>query len=362
MRTVTKILKLTLILLSILWINTSAAQLSVASNTVTINNYADLTNFTLRNAGSAVDVNIRIELTEANGAGVLAVHVPLTSLPSGNTLFSSVSANAVLSFYENPVSNYLRNNDQLPEGKYRVCYEVVVLKGTGGDTKLCLDFSISNGSPVLLINPADESNICDERPTFQWVNPSPFPAGAKVRFVLSEIKAGQTGTEAIYRNVPVVNLNDVGTATILPLPSFIEQLQENASYAWQVIIYDNNGVIQKSEVWTFKKSCGNEKAIQTETAYPQLTKQEEVSIYIVKDVIRFSFVNSYGTEKLDYSIIDAQTNKAIKYYPEVRIHTGVNNVSIDVDDCNGLKKGKFYIIKVTNVQSLPLQMKFRYDD
>jgi hypothetical protein len=91
-------------------------------------------------------------------------------------------------------------------------------------------------------------------------------------------------------------------------------------------------------------------------AYCQLKAEFDGNYYVVKDEIKFSFNNAYSVEKLDYVIVDLASNIPVKYYPEIVVKTGLNRISIDVDDCRGLKKGKQYILRAKNINITEMQM------
>jgi hypothetical protein len=336
-------------------------QITINPLGVNFRSYDEITRFNISNGlTEPVAVSIRIDLTEKTNGNVLTLTVPDATLHTGINSFRDFSSMVKFTFYNTSSSNHLKTNDRLPDGEYRVCYTVVTKKGLAADANHCVNFTIGNNTPLILITPFNGHEICEERPTFQWQNPAPLAVDAKIRLVLVELQAGQNETEALYRNLPVMNIMDV-KGNSLPFPSFVEKLKENTEYAWQVMVYNASGILAKSEIWTFKKSCKNTEVLPPTTAFNQLRSALDGNYYIAKDHIHFSFNNSYSTEKLDYMILDAETNTPIKHYPVVAIRTGMNYVSIDADDCRGLKKGKYYVLLARNVHSSVLQMRFRYD-
>jgi len=338
-------------------------QLSFEPLSVEYRNLEAMSRFKILNAlTEEVRVNIRMDLAVKAGEKVLTLEAFDFALRPGINFINIQSAAAKLQFYNSEASDYLKLNDQLSDGQYELCYVVRSTKGNLSELNYCTDFLVKNGSPLMLVSPFNGQSICEERPTLQWQNPIPLPADAKIRLVMAEVLAGQNETEAIYRNLPLLHLTDVGSNTV-PMPSYVEQLKQGSTYAWQVVIYNAAGILRKSEIWKFTKDCASPvKKNEDNDSYRQLKPQFDGTYYIVNDQIRFSFVNTYGTEKLDYTIIDMQTNKPISFYPGLGIHTGLNNLSIDVDDCRGLKKGKYYLLKATNINSTVLQMRFKYEE
>jgi hypothetical protein len=337
----------------------SKAQINVELATSKFNTYESIASFNIRNATiDAIAANVRVTLSEDAGGNVFTINWIDVLLKPGLTPSLSFDNKARTNFYNTSVSNYLKANDKLADGNYRICYSVAPTKAGILPYEYCTVFAINNAGPLLLISPINGEQLCNERPTFQWQNPMPLPVDAKVKLTLVEMQPGQNETEAMVRNMPLVNIMET-SGSFLEMPSFVKELKENTSYAWQVTVYNKGGIIKKSEIWVFKKSCSMPKEEKTSDAFRQLKPQFDGNYYLVKDKILFYFTNAYSTEKLDYAIIDIETNTPIKYYPAVPIHTGVNNIEIDIDDCQGLKKGKYYLLKAMNVYSSALQMRFK---
>jgi len=337
-------------------------QLSFEPLSVEYRNLEAMSRFKIANAlTEEIRANVRMDLTVKGGEKVLTLEAFDIALKPGINFLNIQTAAAKLQFYHSEASNYLKLNDQLADGEYELCYTVRSKKGNVSELNYCTDFIVRNSSPLMLLSPFNGQSICEERPTLQWQNPMPLPADAKIRLVMAEVLAGQNETEAIYRNLPLLHLTDVGTNT-LPMPSYVEQLKDGSTYAWQVVIYNESGILRKSEIWKFTKDCASPvKKNEDNDSYRQLKPQFDGTYYLAKEQIRFSFINSYSTEKLDYSIIDLETGSKIKFYPEINIHSGLNNIVIDADDCTGLKKGKIYMLKATNIHSTVLQMRFKYE-
>ncbi len=338
----------------------SKSQLSIDLLSSKFTSLASISSFNVRNSSpDAVTASIRITLTEDAGGKVFTINAQDILLKQGIVPSSSFSDRLKMTFYNTAVSNYLKANDKLADGSYTICYSITPVKVGLSPYEYCTNFTINNLGPLLLISPMNGEQLCSERPAFQWQNPMPLPTDAKVKFTLVEMLPNQNETEAMVRDLPIATIMDV-QGTVLPMPSFVKELKEGSSYAWQVTIYNGMGVIKKSEIWVFKKSCELKPSKEPNSdAFRQLKPEFDGNYYLVKNRILFYFTNAYSTEKLDYSIIDIETNTPIKYYPAINIHTGVNNISIDADDCQGLKKGKYYMLKALNVHSSPLQMRFQ---
>lgn len=362
MRKIVKILVVGLLICRFLSPLSALCQITIDVPNPSYKTYEDIKRFNIINGISEpLTAIIKIELSDMHDNHLFTITVREAVLASGVNSFQSYVRKAVLNFYNNPGASYLKLNDQLADGDYKVCYSVITQKAGVAPANRCEMFTVHKTTPLVLVYPADMSEVCEERPVFQWQNPAPLPADARIKLLVAVIQPGQNETEAVNRNIPLINLSDV-KANSVQLPSYIENLAEGNSYAWQVIIYNANGIIKKSEIWRFSKKCGNEvKQKQDADAFRQLKNSFDGNYYVVRKAIRFSFINSYATEKLDYSIVDIETGEKIRYYPEVSITSGMNNIEIDVNDCRGLKKGRIYVLKAVNIHSTVLQMRFKYE-
>lgn len=337
------------------------SQVSVELTSPSFTNYESIATFSIRNTSTdAVTANVKITLSEEMGGNVFTIIFSDVLLKSGLISSQFFSEKARTNFYNTTVSNYLKSNDKLADGNYRICYSILPVKSGLLPFEYCTLFSVNNTGPLVLVSPINGEHICSERPIFQWQNPMPLPMDAKVKLTMVEIGAGQNETEAMVRNMPLVNVMET-SSSFLEIPSYVKELKENISYAWQVTIYNKSGIIKKSEIWVFKKSCETKKETPNTEAFRFLKAEFDGNYYEVKEKIRFAFTNAYSVEKLAYIIVDIETGKPIKFFPDVKVHGGMNHIEIDGDDCQGLKKSKYYLLKAFNINSTVLQMRFKYN-
>lgn len=187
----------------------SKAQLSVELLSSRFNNYQSIVNFNVRNTSTeAVTANLRITLSEEVSGNVFTINWMDVLLRTGVNSSQSFPQKAITNFYATSVSNYLQSNDKLADGNYKICYSINPSKAGIAPFEYCTVFTINNAGPLMLISPINGEQLCSERPTFQWQNPMPLPIDAKVKLTLVEMKAGQNETEAMIRNMPLVNVMD----------------------------------------------------------------------------------------------------------------------------------------------------------
>lgn len=340
--------------------STVLAQVAIQVPPVKGNNVSEFLVFNvLNNSAQSMDGHISIFL-KREGAGLVATFmINNIRLNQGSNLVTKSPADVAIVFQKGKSSAFLLANDKLENGNYEACWSFTRNDKPGvAEASSCMTFRVESLTPLLLNYPVNNQTICDERPLFQWLAPE-INNGDHVRFLLVEKRADQSPLEAISRNIPLVDERDVDNR-FLSLPGQVNALKDGKEYAWQVTIYNAKGIVKKSDTWMFRKGCDKPASEQDAYAFPQLRNEFDGNYYSVKDKISFTFTNSYGTEKLDYRIVDISTNKTIKYYPEVKIVTGSNLISIDVNDCAGLKKGNAYTLVANNINTRPMQMRFIY--
>ncbi len=129
----------------------------------------------------------------------------------------------------------------LPESNYSLC---VKTRAVNGEllTETCVDFEISIPNPPELIFPEDEGAIDLGQPTFMW-NPINIPHDVDVyyNFKLVQILEGQTKYRAIQSNIPILE-TEIVNSNLYSYKLDDYQLEENASYAWQVQAVNDEGM------------------------------------------------------------------------------------------------------------------------
>lgn len=309
-----------------------------------------------------VTVTIRVK---QNLGSIAVVKTPVLILQQGvNSINKRIFSGSALTFGISPYADQLKQTGKFPEGEYEYCYEVAVLNDKNQPSpevyENCFDYTIKPLTPLILINPVDEDEMCNVRPNLVWQPPIPMASSARFRVILTEILAKQSPSEAISYNIPIINqMNIVGNTLFYPASA--PDLSKEKKYVWQVTVYSGKTILTKSEIWSFQIKCGDEKATIDADSYREIKEYQDGGFYIANEILRFSFNNFYQAQKLNYTIINLEhPAESIKNLPPLTAETGINKYNIDLRDIKSFKDGSQYLLKVKTSDNKELQLRFIY--
>jgi hypothetical protein len=313
--------------------------------------------------GAAVKGQVVITVQESvTKSSVVTITTPVTVFQQGTANFPrSVFAGSLFRFSANAYAGIANQTKNFPPGQYAFCYHFLNAEDKQADDyENCFDAEIQPLVPMALINPADGDKICQKRPVLTWQPPIPFNSSMRFRLLLTEKKDGEA-VENLLINAPLLLLDNI-TTTSINYPSGHPDLQEGKTYVWQVIAYQNNVVMSRSEIWEFTIQCNEpNKQLPTES-YRELKLLVNGNYYIANRALKFSFRNNYGIKRLSYAIYDiADGMKKLKDCPEVSLAQGLNKVDIDLTELE-LEPDKHYLLKVFPFNEPDIEVRFVYQD
>jgi hypothetical protein len=298
------------------------------------------------------------------GTVVLIKTAPFAILPGSNVVPYSAIRGASIQYSSNNIGVINNNHNYFPQGTYEYCF-TLNFNDNKSDAlaEQCFDYQLTPFAELNLIDPYNKDNICDTRPVLTWQPLLPGIAGSYYQLVLSEIKTGQTPVEALNYNLPIINQSNI-TATVLPYPSIVKELEKGKSYVWQVTAYKNQTVLNRSEVWQFKVDCKDTtKKELTDDGYRDIEDLVKGNFYVANGVVRFAVVNAYGPQTLKYEIKSLhETDKKIKGLPKVKLTRGSNKIIIDLSSVGALVDANFYVMNIWLPNGSVKSLRFIYYD
>ena len=309
--------------------------------------------------------NISIKVREVKAGHVVSISIPRVSLRAGNnTIDRSAFSRGRFSFGNNYYGLTLSQSGKFPEGEYEYCFEVDLseskLPGTATFFENCFTHELQPLTPLLLINPVDGDEECNRRPHFTWQPPMPMSADARFRLLLTEIKEKQDLIEAINYNPPIINQGNI-PVNQLSYPFNAPELKPGKRYAWQVIVYTNQTILKRSDIWVYNVKCPEEKQQVNTDSYREMKETNDGNFYAADKVIRFSFNNPYNAGYLNYSIVSlVNPGQPIKELPKLKLQTGLNKYDIDLSENKAFKSGEEYLLTVKLINGRELKLRFTY--
>ncbi len=313
------------------------------------------------------DLSCKVTITIRKQYEIVQIVTPVFILRPGMNMVDKVAfSKAQFLFGENTEAFTLRHTGKLLEGEYEYCFEADIseskIQSLPPIYENCFVHIIQPLTPLLLIDPADGDKVCNKRPNFLWQPPIPMPVNALFRIMVTKVNEGQDIAEAIAFNLPYIKVENI-VANNLFYPANLPDLIEGGRYAWQVIIYSQQTIIKKSEIWEFTVSCDEKNPVVESDSFRQLKETLDGSIYYAYGKLKFAFYNPYGSGKLAYTISSlTEQKKEIKNLPELEIKPGENYLEIDLWEYNVFKLNHEYVIKIRLANNRIMQLRFIYKE
>jgi hypothetical protein len=320
-----------------------------------------LGNFQMQNlTGQAVRGKVSITVQEnISKTQVLIIVSPLFVVNPGTMAFPlTVYAGGSFNFTNAPIAAIASQTRNFPPGEYTYCYRFITAE-THEEDESCFDANIQPLVPISLIYPADEDKICQKRPPLSWQPPVPLPSNMLFRLELTQKRQGMADVEALTMNAPLILLDNIPSTTV-SYPSYAPDLQEDSTYCWQVIAFQNWVIMSRSEIWEFTVQCSDSVKPASDDNYRELKTNVNGNYYYAFGVLKFSYQNKYNLKKLVYEIYETEgTSDKIKNLPDIPLVHGYNKVDIDLSDLD-LEAGKHYMLKVYPFNEPPVVVIFVY--
>lgn len=322
-----------------------------------------LINTSGRNMQGALSIIVK----DAAGASVVSIQAPRVAIRMGvNNLNKGMLAGSRVQLGGGPAAATLGQTGRFPEGEYEYCYELAAenLKPTAPPTiyENCFQHTLQPTTPLLLIDPYDEAEICNTRPNFSWQPPMPMLPNMRFRIVVVPVKEKQDPVEALANNRPVINVAELRHSNLV-YPVQSPDLVKEQRYAWQVSAYASKTLLTQSEIWTFTLHCDDSIPPVEDDSYRELKVEADKNFYLAPGTLRFAFTNYGQAGRLDYEIIDlANPAVPMKKLPRLTMQAGLNRIALDLSDIRSIQDGNQYILKVKNATNQELTLRFIYQE
>lgn len=331
-------------------------------------NIDGLLNLRIVNVSGPKVVTLNLSVTERKSGKIVSIRTEPFTLNNGNaTIPASAIRNSKIQFGGNRVSAAVQQNGYFPEGDYEYCFTLNSAFGTPNPevySDQCFNYELVPSAPLSLTEPYNQDKICEKRPLLAWQPSFPQIPGSAYQLVLVEIKERQNATEALNYNLPIVRQSGI-VNPVLSYPPSSKELQAGKKYAWQVSVYKNQTVINRSEVWEFTVGCDDNMVTPgfTDDGYRDIEDLLKGNYYMANGSVKLSVMNSYGPQDLHYEIsciTDAKLK--IKRLPKLKLENGRNKVFIILDNRRVFKEDYYYILKIWLPDGSIKSLRFKYND
>jgi hypothetical protein len=301
-----------------------------------------------------------------NGNLVVVRTAPFTINQGSNIIPVAAARNASVAYAPNSVAVIVKHNHDFPVGDYEYCFTLNFSDpGNAQIAEQCFEYQLVPFAQLNLMEPYDRDTICDKRPLLTWQPLLPGVPGASYQLVMAEVKADQNATEALNYNLPLINQGHIN-ATLLPFPAINRDLDEGKTYTWQVTAYKDQVILNRSEIWTFKVQCKDQKPkldVLKDDGYRDINNLIKGNYYIANAYLKFALINPYRETQLKYRIESlSKPGKKISGLPKIKLATGKNKVLIDLFNTDAFTDGLSYLLQLKLPDGSTKELRFIYKD
>jgi hypothetical protein len=240
---------------------------------------------------------------------------------------------AKIQFGGSQLSSAIQQNGYFPEGDYEYCFTIEPSSNSlnaEAPMEQCFNYELVPAAPLMLIEPYNQDKICEKRPLLSWQPSFPQIPGSAYQLVLVEIKERQNATEALNYNLPIISQSGM-VNPILPYPASAKELSAGKKYAWQVSVYKNRTVLNRSEVWEFVVDCKDEviEPVIKDEGFRNIEDLSKGNYYVANGIVKYVIINSYQAQSLKYDIkCITEPSLKITRLPKIKLENGNNKITI----------------------------------
>lgn len=216
--------------------------------------------------------------------------------------------------------------------------------------------------PPQLSYPSNEAIIDVQYPVLIWIPPRPT-SGMMVTYTLRlvEILKGQTLSEALLQNPPLINMSGLSN-TFLNYPLDATPLKVDGHYAWQVSASASGQSLGVTNMWSFSikdNKVKKDNAIQ----YPVASKVSKERFYVTHGIFHFVYNNSANEKILSYTIKNmGKSIGNITGLPLIKLKPGMNKLQVDLQQSGKLKNGTYYYLEIRDKQQQVYKLMYYYTE
>jgi hypothetical protein len=319
----------------------------------------------INNSGSSRDVTIHGTVRYKNSSMRFSYSFT-TVLNAGVTMFSRDKATSpIWDFSSSALQELFFNYRKLPQGTYEYCVEVSVHNNSGdisGQIPIndCIYQRVDDIFLINLIDPENNAKIYEHYPMLSWIVNYPFASELSYRVRVAELKEGQSDENAITRNNPVYQDNNV-LSTGIVYPVTAKPLEIFQPYVWTVDAYYKGILLGGAEVWKFTIIEDSLlKNIPREQSYYEFaTHNGDTRLYAVGE-LKLKYLSDLADNVLSLQLLDVNDKEVKLPSNEIKLKAGDNRILIPLKDRSGVKHFKKYNLHITTKDNKSFIVPFVY--
>lgn len=318
---------------------------------------------------NTLNASINMMMTNnQTGENILGASAGPITIPPGNTM---LNAPQLMPIQYNMISSSYNidpgQNGFLPPGSFTICYNFILSANIHAvGTQVCSAINVEPLSPPQLIIPEDQTAIENTNlPQFSWLPPTPMNIFTNLQYdlYLVQIDSGQTASDALQTNIPILYQQDISGTSLL-YPASAPGLLLDVQYAWKVVAKNNETPVSSSESWVFslKSPLADNKRL-SELPYTRLKKDGESGYSVCNGKLKFAYINETADTSWNLMIYDISSLNRVPvklYMDSIPLKRGLNLEQIDVTRNRYFVNQHIYLLELHNSRNEVWRMKFEF--
>ncbi len=195
---------------------------------------------------------------------------------------------------------------------------------------------------------------------FSWVVNYPFASQLSYRIRIAPVKEGQNNENAINRNNPVYQDNQVMSTSMI-YPTTAKPLEKFQPYAWTVDAYYKGILLGGAEAWRFTIIDDSLLvAVPVVQSYYEFENHlGETKIYAVGS-LKLKYVSDNMVDTLGVQLLDMKGQEVRIKQTKLPVQQGVNKIDIPFYEQVSLQHNKEYVYRITTKDAKQYNIPFVY--
>jgi len=287
------------------------------------------------------------------------------ALKQGMNILSADQVHPSWQFSSSALQELFMIYKKLPEGAYEYCVTMTPQlksgENSGNSFDDCLYHRASDLFLINLIEPDNNAKIHEYNPLLTWVANYQFASELTYRIRVAAIMHGQNPQNAITRNNPVYDENNLMQNSIV-YPVYAKPLQVGQPYAWTVDAYYKGILLGGAETWKFtivedtlyKGAPGN-------MSYIDITREKGATQFTAIGHLKLKYIlQETRSDTLTLQLLNASQNEIKLKGNILAAKFGDNRYEINFKDSADLKDNNMYKLIISTKSGEKYILPFNY--
>ncbi|MBS1687468.1 MAG: hypothetical protein JSS96_01990 [Bacteroidetes bacterium] len=316
-------------------------------------------------ASATQNVQVTGTIRYRNNAGLYLSYTYGYTLRQGINTIDVAAVHPNWQFSSSALRELFLSYKKLPAGTYEYCVHVQLMGKGAAENAASFDECLYHKSDDLflinLIDPDNNAKIHEFNPALSWVVNYPFASELTYRLRVAEIKQNQNPQNAITRNNPIYDENNImGNSLVYPV--YAKPLVVNQPYAWTVDAYFRGILLGSAETWKFTIV---EDTLFTgasmDLSYIDIARVKGKQMLSAVGNIKIKYLcENTMTDTLQLQIFDSKQQEIRLKGDKLIAHYGDNRYRLNLRDSCILKDAKSYNLIIHSKSGGSYDLPFTY--